>query len=82
MAILNTIAATKKLLIRQYPVGSFHTNSQRANAMTEGVKNWKVCGDIQLTPFQLKAINHYIDIHVRRNRETIVDICNDCYCPK
>jgi len=58
---IKTISAAKRLLIEKFPVASFPTSSQRCNAMVQAVKDWDVCYEIQLTDFQIKAVNHHIE---------------------
>ena len=58
---IDTIAGAKRLLIEKFPVDSYHTSNQRANAMALGVKDWSVCYEIQLTDHQTNAVTHYIE---------------------
>jgi len=58
---INTISAAKRLLIEKFPVASFPTSSHLCNAMVQAVKDWDVCYEIQLTDFQIKAVNHHIE---------------------
>jgi len=59
--IIDTIAGAKRLLIEKYPVDSYHTVSQRCNAMVQGVEDWGVCYEIQLSDHQIEAVSHYIE---------------------